>query len=57
MTQLENLLNNEIIRFLFIVIGTIIFVTISYFLLKLIVNKITGGKKSYGRFISDCSPS
>jgi small-conductance mechanosensitive channel len=48
---LENLVDNEYARFLIIFIGTIIFVTLSYFILKLIVKKISGGKKSYAQFI------
>jgi small-conductance mechanosensitive channel len=48
---LENLVENEYARFLIIFIGTIIFVTLSYFVLKLIVKKISGGKKSYAQFI------
>jgi small-conductance mechanosensitive channel len=51
MSALENLFNNEYLRFLIIFIGTIIFVTFSYFVLKFIVKKIAGTKKSYGRFI------
>ncbi len=48
---LENLVDNESARFLIIFIGTIIFVSISYFVLKFIVKRITGRKKSYGEFI------
>jgi len=51
MSILENILNNEYLRFLVIFIGTIVFVTISYFILKLIVRRIAGRKKSYGEFI------
>lgn len=51
MAILENLVENEYARFLIIFIGTIIFVTLSYFILKLIVKKISGGKKSYAQFI------
>jgi len=51
MSILENILNNEYLRFLVIFIGTIVFVTISYFILKLVVMKIAGRKKSYGEFI------
>jgi len=46
-----NLVINDYTRFLIIFIGTIIFVTLSYFILKLIVKKISGGKKSYAQFI------
>ena len=38
-------------RFIIIFIGTIIFVTLSYFILKLIVKRIAGRKKNYGEFI------
>jgi small-conductance mechanosensitive channel len=51
MVILENYIENEYIRFLIIFIGTIIFVTFSYIILKLIVKRITGRKKSYGEFI------
>jgi len=51
MAFLENQISNEYLRFIIILIGTIIFVTLSYLILKLIVNKISGGKKSYGKFI------
>ena len=37
MSVLENLLNDEYSRFFIILIGTIIFVTLSYFILKLII--------------------
>jgi small-conductance mechanosensitive channel len=48
---LENLIDNENIRFLILFIGTFIFVTLSYFILKIIVKKIVSRKKSYGEFI------
>jgi len=48
---LDNMFNNEYVRFLIILIGTIIFVSLSYFILKFIVNRIAGRKKSYGEFI------
>ncbi len=51
MSLFENFTSNDYTRFLIILIGTIIFVTISYFVLKLIVKKISGGKKSYAQFI------
>ena len=51
MSVLENLFNDEYSRFLIIFIGTIIFVTLSYFILKIIVKRIAGRKKSYGEFI------
>ncbi|UCB58423.1 MAG: mechanosensitive ion channel family protein [Thermoplasmatales archaeon] len=51
MAILDNIVENEYARFLIIFIGTIIFVTLSYFILKLIVKKISRGKKSYAQFI------
>jgi len=51
MATLDALVDNEYARFLIILIGTIIFVTISYFVLKLVIRKITGNKKSYAKFI------
>jgi len=51
MSTLENLWNNEYARFLIIFIGTIVAVTLSYFILKFLVKSITGRKKSYGEFI------
>jgi small-conductance mechanosensitive channel len=48
---LENLFYNEYTRFLIIFIGTIILASLSYFILKVIVKKIAGRKKSYGEFI------
>ncbi len=51
MEIIDNLINNEYIRFLLIFIGIIIFVTLSYLILKFIVRKIVGGKKRYGEFI------
>ncbi|KYK21757.1 hypothetical protein AYK24_03095 [Thermoplasmatales archaeon SG8-52-4] len=50
MVILENYIENEYLRFLFIFIGTIIFVTFSYFILKFIVKRTTG-KKKYGEFV------
>jgi small-conductance mechanosensitive channel len=51
MALLENQISNEYLRFLIIIIGTIIFVTISYLILRIIVKKISRGKKSYAQFI------
>ena len=51
MDFLDNMFNNDYIRFLIILIGTIIFVSLSYFILKFIVKRIAGKKKSYGEFI------
>ena len=51
MTILENLVENEYARFFIVLLGTIIFVTLSYFILKYIVKRIAGKKKRYGEFI------
>ena len=51
MAIFENFIENEYIRFLIIFLGTIVFVTISYFILKFIVKSIVSGKKSYGVFV------
>jgi len=51
MFSLENSIDNEYLRFLVVLIGTVVFVTISYFVLKFIVSKIAGRVKSYGKFI------
>ena len=51
MTILEDLLANEYARFFMIFIGTILFVTLSYIILKLLVKRIAGRKKRYGEFI------
>jgi small-conductance mechanosensitive channel len=51
MTFLDDILNNELTRFLIVFIGTILFVTLSYVILKIIVKKIVGKKRSYGEFI------
>jgi small-conductance mechanosensitive channel len=51
MALFEELINNEYLRFLIILIGAIIFVTLSYFILKIIVKRIAGRKKSYGEYI------
>jgi small-conductance mechanosensitive channel len=51
MSLLDDLISNEYTRFLIIFIGTIIFVTLSFFILKYIVKRIAGGKKTYGEFI------
>jgi len=51
MAILEEYIGNEYLRFLIILIGTIIFVTLSYFVLKLIVKRVSGGRKSYAQFI------
>ena len=51
MSVLEELINNEYSRFLIIFIGTIILVLLSYFILKNIINRIAGRRKSYGQYI------
>ena len=51
MSILDILIENEYLRFILILIGTIIVVILSYFFLKIIVKKIVGRKKSYGEFI------
>ena len=51
MFELENLVYNEYARFLIIFIGTIIFVTLLYYFLKIIVKRIAGRKKRYEEFI------
>jgi small-conductance mechanosensitive channel len=51
MALLEEQISNEYLRFLIILIGTIIFVSASYLILKLIVRKVSGGKKTYSKFI------
>ena len=51
MSVIENIFSDEYLRFIIIFIGTIIFVTLSYFILKLLVKRIAGKKKSYGEFI------
>jgi small-conductance mechanosensitive channel len=51
MSVLENLVNDEYLRFFIIFLGTIIFVLLSYVILKVIVKRISGKKKNYGEFI------
>jgi len=51
MPLFEELVSNEYVRFLIILIGTIIVVTISYFILKYLVKRVAGRKKKYGEFI------
>jgi len=51
MSILENLLNDEYLQSLIIFIGTIIFVTLSYIILKYVVKRIAGNKKRYSEFI------
>ena len=49
--MIEDLLDNEYARFFIYFISTIVLVLISYLILKIIVNKIAGKKKSYAEFI------
>ena len=51
MFGLEEVLINENARFLLILISTFVFVILSYLILKIIIKKIAGRKKTYGRFI------
>jgi small-conductance mechanosensitive channel len=51
MALLEGQISNEYLRFLIILIVTIIFVSLSYLILRLIVKKIVDKKKKYGEFI------
>ena len=51
MVSLEDLLNNEYFHFLITLIATVIFVTVSYFILKSVVKRIAGRKKSFEKFI------
>ena len=51
MSLLETLVENEYLLFLIALIGTIIVVSLSYFILKIIVKRIAGKKKSYANFI------
>jgi len=46
-----NIFNNQYIRFLTILLGTILIIALSYFLIKFIVKKIAGKKKVYMSFI------
>ena len=48
---LDDLISNEYTWFLIILIGTIVFITLSYVILKFIVKRIAGKKKRYGEFI------
>jgi small-conductance mechanosensitive channel len=48
---LEDQINNEYLRFIVILVGTFIIVTLSYFILKFIVKKVSSGQKSYSKFI------
>jgi len=50
-TSFENLVDNEYLRFLIFFIITIVVIVFSYFILKIIVKKIAGRKKSYAEFI------
>ena len=51
MSLLDSITTNENIQFFIILLVTIIAVTISFLLLKFIVRRIAGKKKTYGEFI------
>lgn len=51
MSLLENFVNNEYLRFIFVLILTVFIITLSNFILKLIVKKISVNKKKYGEYI------
>ena len=51
MSSFEELVGNEYIRFLIVLILTIFFVILSNLILKIIVKKIAGKKRSYFKFI------
>ena len=51
MVNLESLLQNEYIRFTLILIGTIIALIVSHFILKIWIKRIAGRKKRLGEFI------
>jgi len=50
-SALEEIISNEYLRFLVILIGTIIFVSIAYIVLRLIAKRAAKTKKGYGKFI------
>jgi len=47
----ENLFDNQYIGFLVVLLGTIIILSISYFILKFSIKKIAGNKKRYADYI------
>ena len=51
MALLEEQISNEYLRFLIILVITIIFISITYIILRFIVKKIADKKKRYGEFI------
>ncbi len=51
MASLEALLNDEYVQFFFILLATIIAVMLVYCIMKLLIRKIAGKKKSYSQFI------
>ena len=51
MALLEEQINNEYLRFLIILVITVIFISITYIILRFIVKKIADKKKRYGEFI------
>lgn len=50
-SALENIIQNEYLRFLVILIGTIVLVSISYLALMVIARRAARTKKGYGRYI------
>ena len=48
---IDSIISNENIQFLLILIITIVAVTLSYLLLRLVITKIAGRKKTYGEYI------
>jgi len=50
-SALENIVQNEYLRFLIVLIGTILFVSVAYLILKVIAKRAAKTKKGYGKFI------
>ncbi len=51
MASLETLLTDEYMLIFFIIIATIVAIAVAYVIMRLLIKKITGKKKSYGQFI------
>ena len=51
MAILDNFINNEYALFLITLIGTILFVTLAYIILRFVVKRIAGRRKNYREFI------
>jgi len=51
MSLFDTFMENEYLRFLIILIIKVIAATLSFLVLKAIINKIAGRKKTYGKFI------